>query len=45
MIYMKKREAHNRVFTGSFYFKIAIAGMLWYVWFLNAKMVSEIENL
>ena len=45
MITLKKRQVYSSAFKGSFYFRLMIAAFFWYIWYLNAQVVSEIENL
>mmetsp|Transcript_14280 Transcript_14280/g.17980 ORF Transcript_14280/g.17980 Transcript_14280/m.17980 type:complete len:293 (-) Transcript_14280:1214-2092(-) len=45
LLYAKKREARASVFTGSFYFRLMSAAFLWYIWYINANVVSQIESL
>lgn len=32
-------------FKGPFYFRLIVASFLWYIWYLNAQLVSEIDSL
>ena len=41
----KRREARSNAFRSSFYFKLIGAAILWYIWYINASVVSEIETL
>ena len=45
MIRIKKRQAHGKAFNGAFYFRVIVAAFLWYLWYLNANIVSQIESL
>ena len=45
MITLKKRQVYSSAFKGSFYFRLMVAAFFWYIWYLNAQVVSEIENL
>ena len=41
----KRRQAKAQVFSRNFYTRLLIAACLWYVWYLNAQVVSTIETL
>ena len=45
LITIKKKQAYSQSFTKAFYFRLFVAAILWYVWYLNADMVSSIEGL
>lgn len=45
LIISKRREAKAQVYNRAFYTRILIAACLWYVWYLNAQVVSTIETL
>ena len=45
LLTMKQREARSQTFKSSFYFRIITAAFLWYIWYINATVVSEIETL
>jgi len=42
---LKKRQARSMTFNNSFYFRFIAAAFLWYIWYLNAAIVSEIDSL
>lgn len=42
---LKKKEASSGVFKKGFYYKILVAGFLWYLWYLNYQTVSSLENI
>ena len=44
-IAIKKKKARANVFKGSFYFRVIVAAFFWYIWYLNADLVSSIEGL
>ena len=41
----KRRQAKAQVYSRSFYTRLLIVASLWYVWYLNAQVVSTIETL
>ena len=45
LVSIKKRQAKSQIYTRSFYIRMLIAAFLWYVWYLNAVVVSKIDNL
>ena len=45
MITLKKRQAYSKVWNNSLYFQIFCAAFFWYVWYLNANLVNQIESL
>ena len=45
LLTIKQREARAQTFKSSFYFRIITAAFLWYIWYINATVVSEIETL
>lgn len=42
---IKQEQAYSSVFKGSFYFRIIVAAFFWHLWYKNANIVSQIENL
>jgi preprotein translocase subunit Sec63 len=45
MISIKKRQARAQIFKGPFYFRLVCTAFLWYLWFINAEVVGQIESL
>ena len=45
LVILKRRQAKAQVYTRSFYTRMMIAASLWYVWYLNAELVSRIDTL
>ena len=45
LVIEKRRQARAQVYNRAFYTRILIAAFLWYVWYLNAQVVSTIETL
>lgn len=42
---VKKSTARKMAFNSGFLFKVMVAAVFWYIWFLNADMVTSIEAL
>ena len=45
LLAIKKKQAKAQTFKGSFYFRVMVAAFFWYLWYLNANVVSQIESL
>lgn len=43
--HIKKKQAYKLAFNGAFMFKLIVAAFFWYIWYLNADIVSSIESL
>ncbi len=45
MISHKKKQARSQAFKGPFYFRLFVTAFFWYLWYLNANLVGQIEQL
>lgn len=45
MLTIKRQQARSQTYKGPFYFRLMVAAFLWYLWYLNASLVGEIESL
>jgi len=45
MMTLKKSAARKQTFKGSFYFRLLVGAFLWYIWYLNANVVVNLESL
>ena len=41
----KKKQTRSGVLKKAFYYKILVAGFLWYIWYLNFNTVMSLENI
>ena len=45
LISIKKSQARRQALNGAFLFRLMVAAFFWYIWYLNADIVSSIESL